>query len=95
MKVQVRVLVTPRQVLRNRTFQIELPGPASVAEVLGMLPLNEDELQQLFQRRGAGVTLNPGLAVLINGENVAFRNGLQTPISDGDRISLIHAISGG
>jgi len=95
MKVQVRVLVTPKQVVQNQTFEFEFSGPLTVAELLRMLPLEEEERRQIFQCRGQEVMLRPGLAVLINGENVTLRSGLQTSIADGDRISVIHALSGG
>jgi len=95
MKVQVRVLVTPKQVIQNRTFNLELPGPVPVADLLRMLPFREDERWQLFQCNGGEILLNQGLAVLINGENITLRNGLQTLVSDGDRVSVIHALSGG
>jgi len=95
MKVQVRVLVTSKQVIRNQTFEIEFSGLLTVAELLRMLPLEEEERHQIFQRKDREVVLRPGLAILINGENVTFRNGLQTLIADGDRISIVHALGGG
>lgn len=95
MKVHVRVLVTPQQVLRYRTFEVELSEPACVAEALHQLSLEAEELALLFQASKPDPELKRGLAILVNGENVTFRDGLKTCLSDGDRISLIHAIGGG
>ena len=39
--------------------------------------------------------LNKFLIVCINGEDIRLRDGVLTPISDGDEISIIPAISDG
>ena len=95
MRVRVRILVTPLQVMRYQTVEVELPEGGCVGEALHRLPLGAVELESLFQTGTPQLKLRLGLAVLINGENAAFRDVLRTPLSEGDRVSLLQTIRGG
>ena len=95
MRVRVRILVTPLQVMRYQTVEVELPEGGCVGEALHRLPLGAVELESLFQKGTPELKLKLGLAVLINGENVTFHDGLRTRLSEGDTVSLLHAIGGG
>lgn len=48
--------------------------------------------RELFQPDG---NLRAGLAVLVNGRNIAFLEGLATPLGPGDRVTLIPPAGGG
>lgn len=39
--------------------------------------------------------LRPFLNVFVNGEDIRFANGLDTPVKDGDEVSIIPSIAGG
>ncbi len=54
--------------LRNPTREIELPGPMSVAKLMGKLDLNRESV--LLIRNG---TLVPGVALLEDGDEVEVR----------------------
>jgi sulfur carrier protein ThiS len=93
--VEVRVLIAPRQVIEDRTLRIEVAAPVPLRTLLAELPLSPDERRDVFVEEDAGVSLRPGLAVLVNGRNVMHSTGLETEIRDRDRVSVIHGISGG
>jgi sulfur carrier protein ThiS len=96
MKVDVRLLVTREQILRGTTLCLELASPASVGDVLRRLADQDRSLVELALVREPTLTLRPGLALLLNGANVLLApQALETPVSEGDRLSLIHGISGG
>ncbi len=40
-------------------------------------------------------TIHPAVAVLVNGSNVLLGQGLQTPLHEGDQVSMMPLISGG
>lgn len=42
-----------------------------------------------------GAELKPFLNVFVNGEDIRFEQGLQTPVKDGDEVSIIPSIAGG
>lgn len=95
MSIEVRVLIAPRQVIEDRTMRIEVPTPILLRTLLSDLPLSQDEKRDILLEAGPTAVLRPGLAVLVNGRNVMHAGGLDTEIRDHDRISVIHAISGG
>ena len=40
-------------------------------------------------------TIHPAVAILVNGSNVLLGQGLQTPLREGDQVSVMPLISGG
>lgn len=40
-------------------------------------------------------TLRHELSIYVNGENIRFLQGLDTPLQDGDEVSIIPAVAGG
>lgn len=45
--------------------------------------------------RGEDGTLRRTLNIYLNGENIRFLQGVDTPLKDGDEVSIIPAIAGG
>ena len=48
--------------------------------------------ERLFDANGS---IRRNIAVLANGENVVLRRGLDTPLSHGDRLTLLPPVGGG
>jgi len=95
MSVRVRVLITPVQVLGNRTYTVPVAEPVPLGDLLRGLPLPQNEEREIWEEQHGEPKLRTGLAVLVNGMNVMHSAGLDTEVHDGDRVSLIHGISGG
>jgi len=95
MTIEVRILVTKDQILRGTTARLDVASPACVGDVLLRLVEQDCRFADLALDKGPALAVRPGLALLLNGVNVSLSQGLKTPVADGDRISLIHAISGG
>ena len=94
MKVRVRIMLIPERVIRNETLELELPEGSTVRELFAQLPLKSAEKKQLFKRGGS--ELNDGMGVLVDRKNVNLNaQGLDTPLSEGNLVSLIHLITGG
>lgn len=80
--------------MRNETLTVELPEAATIRDLLDRLPLSEPERRAFLKADGSG--LNTGMGVLVNRENAdIFGRGLDTPLSEGSLVSLIHLLSGG
>ena len=53
------------------------------------------EHQSFLDRITEGGEVRPFLNVFVNGDDIRFAQGLQTPVKDGDEVSIIPSIAGG
>jgi sulfur-carrier protein len=53
------------------------------------------EHQDFLSRITEGGEVRPFLNVFVNGDDIRFAQGLQTPVKDGDEVSIIPSIAGG
>jgi|GEM_PF-2244180 hypothetical protein len=96
MRVHVRLMVTREQIVRGRTFDLDVGASATVTDVLRELVVRERDVIGPVLVPGPGLSVRPGLALLKNGVNVLHSpEGLETRLSEGDNLSFIHGISGG
>jgi sulfur carrier protein ThiS len=87
-------MLIPERVIRNETLEMELPEGSTVRELLARLPLTSAEKKQIFKRGGSG--LKDGMGVLVDRKNVKLHAlEFDTPLSEGNLVSLIHLITGG
>ncbi|HSD29537.1 MAG TPA: ubiquitin-like small modifier protein 1 [Vicinamibacteria bacterium] len=93
MAEKVTVLIpTPLRGHVDGQARLELAG-ATVGEVLGVLVDRYPKLRdRLFNERDE---LNRFLNVFLNDEDVRFLQSLDTPVKDGDGVTLVPAIAGG
>ncbi len=81
--------------LRNYTegrATLDLEG-TTVGEILNhMVEQFPDLKQHLFDEQGH---LRPFVNIFVNDEDIRHREGLNTPVKDGDTVSLIPSIAGG
>ena len=66
--------------------KLEIKGPKTVGELLDRL----DELYPGFKRQ-----LEKGYMILVNGKNIEHLQGLDTPLSDDDTVSIFPPAGGG
>ena len=81
--------------LRNYTNGVDVvvAKGASVAEVLGNLTSQASGIEsRLFK---APNQLNRFVNVYVNDEDIRFLKNLETPVKEGDEISIVPAIAGG
>lgn len=93
MKIELRFFANFRSAVGQKTVEREFPDGASVGEVLAAI---EDEWPEM-----AGDILDddgsilPQLSVLKNGREVVHMEGPDTPLEDGDRLSVFPPVAGG
>jgi molybdopterin synthase sulfur carrier subunit len=88
------VVKIPTQ-LRNLTGNVaeaEVDGVSSVGEALDALYDRFDGLRDRITEDGE---LRRFVNVYVGGEDIRFGDGLETPVSDGDEITILPAVAGG
>ncbi len=65
---------------------------ATVGEVLDALYERYDELRSRIAEDGG---LRRFVNVYVGGEDIRFMDGLETPVSDGDEVTILPAVAGG
>lgn len=89
--VQVQLFATLRDVTGTSRVTVEA---STVREVLSLLlgTYGEELRRRLLTGEGE---LQDMVAVLVNGRNVRFLQGLDTPLRAGDTVALIPPVAGG
>jgi molybdopterin synthase sulfur carrier subunit len=91
MGVTVRVPTVLRR-LAGDASEVSAAG-ANVGEVFQSIGRDHAALlQRITTETGE---LRPFLNVFVNGEDIRFAQGLDTPVRDGDEVSIIPSIAGG
>lgn len=90
MPVTVRIPTVLRRLTAGRD-ELSATG-TTVGDVLDELGRENGEFLERITERGE---LRPFLNVFVNGDDIRFANGLKTPVSDGDEVSIIPSIAGG
>jgi molybdopterin synthase sulfur carrier subunit len=91
----VSVVVKIPTQLRNLTgneAEAEVDGVSSVGEALDALYERFDGLRDRITEDGE---LRRFVNVYVGGEDIRFGDGLETPVSDGDEITILPAVAGG
>jgi molybdopterin synthase sulfur carrier subunit len=91
MSVTLRVPTVLRKLTAGQD-EIETGG-TTVAQVLEEVGGRYNGFLERVRPEPGGV--QPFLNLFVNGEDVRFAQGLATPVSDGDEVSIIPSIAGG
>lgn len=91
--MQIKAYATLRDLLGGSRFDMPLPGPATVGDVLRELVARHPDLAPKLWDQGEELT--GFVTVLLNGRSVAYLQGLETPARDADVLSLFPPVGGG
>ena len=91
MPVTVRIPTVLRSATSGRS-ELEATG-STVADVLAEIGRQHSAL--LPRITGADGEVRAFLNVFVNGEDIRFASHLETPVRDGDEISILPSIAGG
>jgi len=92
MELELRFFATFREAAGGKTVAAEYPDDSTVGDVLRAL---EDEYEGMAGRLIVDGGLAPQINVLKNGREVLHLDGLDTPMADGDRLSVFPPVAGG
>ena len=91
MAIKIRI-PTPLQTITKKQAEVTASGK-TVKEALGSLTKDFSGIRErLFDDKGE---LRRFINFYVNDEDIRFLKGIDTPIKDGDEISIIPAIAGG
>jgi molybdopterin synthase sulfur carrier subunit len=91
MTVRVRI-PTPLRSATNGVAELDVDGP-NVSSVISELETRYPMIRgRLRDEEG---TLRRFVNLYVNGEDVRFKNGLDTSLKSGDELSIIPAVAGG
>jgi sulfur-carrier protein len=91
MAVTIKLPTQLRDATGNRA-EAQVDG-ATVGEALSSLYEQHGELRQRIADDGGG--LRRFVNVYLGGEDIRFLEGLDTPVSDGDELTILPAVAGG
>lgn len=93
-QVRVRLFGDIAALAGQSTLAVDLGDHADVAALLAALDRTTGRAVSasvLFNPQ----TIHPAVAVLVNGSNILLGQGLQSPLNEGDQVSVMPLISGG
>ena len=91
--VQVRLYATLRQIAGTREVEIPVEGQQAVGDVLRAVVERYPRLSEAIWN--ADGSLAGHVAVVLNGRDVRHLDGVDTPISDDDRLDVFPPVGGG
>jgi molybdopterin synthase sulfur carrier subunit len=91
MAVRIKLPTQLRDAAGNQA-ETEVEG-TTVGEVLDALYAQHGELRTRLADGGGG--LRRFVNVYLGGEDIRFLEGLDTPVSDGDELTILPAVAGG
>lgn len=93
MQIELRFFATFRAAVGQKTVEREYPDGATVGEVLSAIEEEWPEMAgDILDEDGS---ILPQLSVLKNGREVVHMEGPDTPLEDGDRLSVFPPVAGG
>ncbi len=90
MAVKVRI-PTPLQKLTNGKGEVE----CSAKNVLELIDVLEKDYPGMKERLSDGGKIRRFINIYVNEEDIRFVNKEETPLKDGDNVSIVPAIAGG
>lgn len=92
MELELRFFATFREAVGSKTISLEVADDATVGDVLATLETEYDGLGDMLIDDEA---IAPHINVLLNGREVLHMEGLDTPLSPGDTLSIFPPVAGG
>jgi len=89
MTLELRFFANFREAVGQKTIERDYPDDTTVGEVLA--DLTDEYGLDLFEEGD----LRPQLSIMKNGKDVVHIDGVDTPLSDGDRLSVFPPVAGG
>ena len=92
-RVQVRIFASLRRHIDAKGLDMPVNSGGTVRDVVARLAADYPELgDQILDGDGK---LRAGIGIFLNGRKVQFKEGLDTPLQDGDRLAIFPAVGGG
>ncbi|MGD8982676.1 MAG: MoaD/ThiS family protein [Desulfobacteraceae bacterium] len=93
--VKIRTILDLKRILGKREVEISVPKESTLQKLLvTMVDTWGDELRsRLFERNSTSPL--PHIRLMVNGQDIAFLNRLETVLKEGDEILILPPVGGG
>jgi molybdopterin synthase sulfur carrier subunit len=91
-KVKVRFFGDLAEVFQARETETELESESTIKGLLRLLCISYERRTKIFDKSGE---VRADINILRNGRNIAFLNGVETELHDGDVVSVFPRMFGG
>ncbi|MFH1242913.1 MAG: MoaD/ThiS family protein [Pseudomonadota bacterium] len=93
--VKVCTILNLKKILGKGEIELSLPEKSTMGELLStMVKRWGDELaSHLFEQKSSSV--HPHIRLMVNGQDIAFLNRMETVLQDGDQVLILPPVSGG
>lgn len=92
MRLELRFFANYREAVGQKTVDWDVEDGDTVGDLLRALEAEYDELDGELIEDGS---VRSQVNILLNGRNVLHEDGLATPFSDGDTVSVFPPVAGG
>ena len=94
-RVKVHTILTLTKILGKGEVELSVPERSTLGELLTtMVNRWGDELaSSLFEPKSTSVL--PHIRLMVNGQDIAFLNRIETVLQDGDEVLILPPVSGG
>ena len=95
MKVTIHTILTLKRIIGARKLDVDLADEASVEDLLSLMKKRwgEELSSHLFNPQSG--CLIPHVRIMVNGRQIEFLNGIDTPLTDGDEVLILPLVAGG
>jgi sulfur-carrier protein len=95
MKVTIHTILTLKKIIGARQLDVELNEGASVDDLLLLVRERWGEAlsSHLFEPETGH--LIPHVRIMVNGRQIEFLKGVETPLCEGDEVLLLPLVAGG
>jgi len=94
-KVKVHAILGLKQIIGQSEVQISIPEGSSLQELVSLMVerWGTELSSRLFD--SDGISLLPHNRIMVNGQDLAFLDGIKTVLHDQDEIHIIPPVAGG
>ncbi|HUJ68914.1 MAG TPA: MoaD/ThiS family protein [Syntrophorhabdales bacterium] len=94
-KVKVRTIARLKEILGQDEVELPVPQDATVGTLMTLMTerWGEDLSVKSFEAHGSGPL--PHVRILVNGQDIAFLEGIATRLADGDEVLMLPLVGGG
>jgi len=95
MKVTIHTILNLKKIIGARQLDVELADGASVNDLLSLMKTRWGEAlsSDLFDPETGCVI--PHVRIMVDGRQIEFLNGVDTPLQDGDEVLILPLVAGG
>ena len=95
MKITLHTIMGIKEVVGQRLTEIELPSGSTVEDFLEYMKKRwGDQLSTRLFDPASGAVL-PYVRIMVNGQELHYLKGMETPLEEGDEVLILPLVSGG